>query len=78
MDEIWRMALKDSTYPLHKATSLLFAQSFNVKMAAKILAHQKEEVIEYLYQILDTEELFWEESFGTGYGTIHAVELIGE
>lgn len=77
-DEIWRVALRDKTHPLHKATMLLFTERFNAKMAAKQLAPQQDEIIEYLCHILDHHELYAEGSFGDGHGPMHAVELLGE
>lgn len=74
---VWKQAAKDNQHPLHKATWLLFAEKFNVKFVAKQLADKKEETIEYIYLILDTDELYYEESFGSGYAPIHACKLLG-
>jgi hypothetical protein len=80
MDEqsTWKLAIKDSSHPLHQATWLLFAENMNVKGAAKLLAAQREEVIVYLYQILDALELRLETAFGGGFAPINAVDLLGE
>lgn len=75
---IWRQAVKDSSHPLHQATWLLFSQTMTAKGAAKMLAPQQEQIIEYLFQILDTPELQLETSFGAGSAPVNAVELLGE
>ncbi len=75
---IWRQAIKDSTHALHQATWLLFSPNMNAKGAAKMLAAQREQVIPYLFQILDTPELYLESAFGGGMAPVHAVKLLGE
>ena len=75
---VWREALKDSSHPRHRVAWLLFPDRVNIKAAAKQLADQKEEVIGYLYEILDTDALYNMESLGRGNAPINAVELLGE
>lgn len=75
---IWREALKDSSHPRHRAAWLLFPDRVNIKAAAKQLADQKEAVVGYLYEILDTEALYNIDSLGRGNAPINAVELLGE
>lgn len=75
---VWKQAAKDSQHPLHKATWLLFAEKFNPKFASQQLADKKEETIEYIYLILDTDELYYEESFGSGYAPANSARLLGQ
>ena len=74
---IWKQAAKDPEHPLHNATWLLFSKTFNAKHAAKQLEAQKEAVIEYIFQILDTPELREVSSFGSGNAPVHSVKLLG-
>lgn len=74
---VWKEASKDNQHPLHQATWLLFAEKFNAKYADKQLAAKKDEIIEYMYLILDTEELYYNESFGSGYAPAHCATLLG-
>src|SRR5688572_27991254 len=55
---------KDDQHPRHRASWLLFTKSMNAKGAAKLLAEQKETVIPWLYETLDTEDLYLENSLG--------------
>jgi hypothetical protein len=75
---VWRQALNDSSHPLNKASWLLFGKNTKAEAAAQILADQKEQVIPYLYQILDTEELYFESALGSGNAPVNAVGLLGE
>lgn len=75
---VWRQALKDNSHPLYKATWLLFGQNTNPAAAAQILSNQKEQVIPYLYQLLDTPELYLADALGSGNAPVNAVALLGE
>jgi hypothetical protein len=75
---IWRLAIKDSSHPLHQATWLLFTENMNLQAALKLLTPQREKVIEYLLQIIDTDELYLEKAFGGGFAPAHAIALLGE
>ncbi len=72
-----RQALKDSEHPLYLAAWLIFNEKMNVKAADQMLAPRKEQVIPFLLDILNTEELYLEASLGSGYAPVHAVELLG-
>ncbi|NWF69837.1 MAG: hypothetical protein HXY40_12200 [Chloroflexi bacterium] len=75
---IWQQALKDSSHPLHQATWLIFAEKMSVKGAAKLLAGQREQVIQYCMQILEADELLDSSAFGKGMAPVHAVDLLGK
>lgn len=74
---IWRQALKDDQHPLHRAAWILFSEKPNPQYTDRVLADQKEQVIEFIYQILDNEELYWGDSLGSGIAPINGVELLG-
>ncbi len=74
---IWREALRDASHPRHQVAWLLFAKTFDAEFAGRRLAEQKEAVIPWLFEILDTPELYSADSLGEGYAPIHAVELLG-
>lgn len=74
---IWRQAIKDEQHPLHRAAWILFSEKPNPQYVDRVLADQKGQVVEFIYQILDTEELYWEESLGGGNAPINGVELLG-
>jgi hypothetical protein len=75
---IWREAIKDDQHPRHRAAWLLFTKGMSPKGAAKLLAATKDDVILWLYEILDTEALYDEGSFGDGDAPINACILLGE
>jgi hypothetical protein len=74
---IWRQALKDTNHPLYAAAWLLFSVKMNPDAAAQRLADQKEQVISFLYTILDTPELYLESALGSGLAPVNAVQLLG-
>jgi hypothetical protein len=75
---IWRQALKDEQHPLHRAAWILFSENPNPQYTDHVLADQKEQVIEFIYQILDTDELYLESSLGSGNAPINGVKLLGK
>jgi hypothetical protein len=80
MDEqtpIWRQAINDREHPLHRAAWMLFSDKMNLKYADRVLSEQRDEVIEFMFIILDTDELYAEGALGSGYAPINAVELLG-
>jgi hypothetical protein len=77
-EETYRIALKDSSHAFYEATWLIFAESMNSEYAAKRLAPQKDDLIPYLFEIVDDEDLAEEGSLGKGYAPGHAIELLGE
>lgn len=74
---LWKQAVKDSKHSLHQATWLLFRESFNPKFADRQLAAKKDEVIEYMFLILDTDDLYLESAFGSGNAPINVCKLLG-
>ena len=74
---VWKVAAKDSSHPLHEATWTLFRKRFNVKRSAARLEPQKQQVIDYMMQIITTPELEKTDSFGGGYASINSVRLLG-
>lgn len=74
---IWRQALKDDQHPLHRAAWILFSEKFNPQYADRVLVDLKPLVIQFIYLILDTEELYWEESLGSGNAPINGLDLLG-
>jgi hypothetical protein len=75
---VWRQALKDESHPLNRAAWMLFGQTFNAKVTAKLLRDQREQVIPFLLAILDDESLYYEGEPGGGHAPENAVELIME
>ena len=74
--QLCRMALQDSQHPLHQAAWLLFASTFNPRAADRLLADQREAVIQFCLEILDTNELYDETALGSGNAPIHCVDLL--
>mgnify|MGYP005844148813 CR=1 FL=1 len=74
---VWREALGDETHPRHRLAWTLFPESMVADAAARRLEAHKDEVIPLLLEILDTPDLYDEESLGGGFAPIHAVELLG-
>lgn len=74
---VWKIAAKDSSHPLHEATWTLFREKFNVKRSAARLEPQKQQVIDYMMQIITTPGLENDDSFGEGYAPINSVKLLG-
>jgi len=75
--ETWRAAMKDEAHPRHRAAWFLFSPKTSPKAAARLLEAQSLDVIPWLYEILDTPELYLESSLGQGRAPIHAVGLLG-
>jgi hypothetical protein len=71
-----RTALHDNQHPLHQAAWLLFSPTFNPKAADRLLADQKEAVIQLCWDILNTDELYNEVALGSGNAPIHCVDLL--
>lgn len=74
---IWRTALNDSEHPLYQAAWIMFQERARVDYAAKTLENQKEQVIPFLYAILDEEALYDETGLGRGMAPVNAVRLLG-
>ncbi len=74
---VWRAAMNDENHPLNRAVWLLFTADTDPDYAAYTLINQKDALLPYLYQIIDTQDLYDEASFGGGHAPIHAVELLG-
>ena len=75
---VWRDAVKDAEHPRHQTAWLMFSEGTKPKAAAKLLAARRDEVIPWLYEILDEPRLYKVDSLGVGYAPIHAIELLGE
>lgn len=76
--DTWRAALKDESSPRYRAAWLLFVGEFDAAYAAKQLADVRDQVVEWLFEILDTPELYEANSLGKGKAAEHAAELLGE
>jgi len=74
----WRKAINDSSHPMSDLAWRLFQEEFNVEKTAKRYADQREEALPFLYLILDADELYYEQSLGSGFAPINAVSLLGE
>jgi hypothetical protein len=72
-----RQALHDSNHPLYSAAWLIFGEKMKVSVADQMLADRKEQVIPFLLDVVDTEELHQDNSLGSGWAPIHAVDLLG-
>jgi HEAT repeat protein len=77
-EETYRIALKDSSHPFYEATWLIFAERMKSEYASKRLAPQKDDLIPYLFEIVDDEDLSDEGALGKGYAPVHAINLLGE
>src|SRR5260221_5865428 len=75
---LWRQAITDSNHPLNKAAWIVFSEKMKPEFADKQLADQKEQVIPFLYEIIDTPALLDDTSLGSGNVPINAVELLGQ
>lgn len=74
----WRQAINDSSHPLHQAAWILFSENINLNFADQRLSPIKADVIDFIYEILDTDELYNVSSLGSGNAPIHAVKLLGQ
>lgn len=75
---VWRAAIKDSEHPMHNIAWYLFSEKFNVERVARRFADRRDEILPFLYAILDDGELDEVEALGSGYAPINAVRLLGE
>ncbi len=75
---VWREALKDDSHPRYKLAWAIFPETMNVSRAARRLEADKDVHIPLLLEILETGDLYDEDSLGEGYAPIHAVDLLGE
>ena len=75
---IWRQAISDSNHTLNKAAWIIFSEHMKPEFADKQLVDQKDEVIPFLYEILDTPTLLDDTSLGSGNAPINAAELLGQ
>jgi HEAT repeat protein len=73
----YRQILNDSQHPLHQAVWTLFSRSININSVDRRFGENKEALIELMYAILDTDELYNESSLGSGNAPINSVELLG-
>lgn len=74
----WRKAINDSSHPMSDLAWRLFQEEFNAEKTAKRYADRREEALPFLYLILDADELYYEQSLGSGYAPINTVSLLGE
>ncbi|MEZ4670771.1 MAG: hypothetical protein R3E39_22940 [Anaerolineae bacterium] len=75
---IWRQAIKDEQHPMHRAAWLLFSKNPNLQYIDKTLSEQKAQVTEFMYQILDSEDLYTTSSLGGGNAPINSIDLLGQ
>jgi len=75
---VWRIALNDSSHPMYSIAWDVFGRRFNVDRTAKKYEDRRDEILPFLYAILDSEDLYMENALGEGYAPIHAVDLLGE
>lgn len=74
---VWRAALTDSSHPMYSIAWYLFREKFNAARVAEKYADRRDEILPFLYAILDEDSLHHEGSLGDGYAPINAVNLIG-
>jgi hypothetical protein len=74
---LWRDAMQDEKHPRYVAAWALFSPKTSGKAAAKLLQEQSVEVIPWLLQIIDAEELRQPSSLGKGKAPVKAVEMLG-
>lgn len=74
---LYRLALKDSAHPMYSIAWDVFREKFNTEKVAQKHAERREEILPFLYAILDVEELYFEGSLGNGFAPINAVSLLG-
>lgn len=75
---LWRDALTQRDHALYKAAWTVFMRGMNGKAAGERLSDQKEEVIEFLYSLLDDEYLYEKEAPGGGLAPVNAIALLSE
>lgn len=75
---VWRVALNDSSHPMYSIAWAVFREKFNTERVADKFADRRDEILPFLYAILDADELYAERSLGGGFAPINAVSLLGE
>lgn len=74
---VWRAALNDSSHPMYSIAWDVFQERFNAERVAQKHAERRDEILPFLYAILDTDALYTEGSLGGGFAPINAVRLLG-
>lgn len=74
---VWRAALNDSSHAMHSIAWDVFQERFNAERVAQKHAERRDEILPFLYTILDTDALYTEGSLGGGFAPINAVSLLG-
>lgn len=74
---VFRLALKDSTHPMYSIAWDIFRSKFNPDKVAKRHGEHRDEILPFLYEILDAEELYAEGSLGSGFAPINTLSLLG-
>lgn len=74
---VWRAALNDSSHPMYSIAWDVFQERFNTERVAQKHAERRDEILPFLYAILDTDALYAEGSLGSGFAPINAVSLLG-
>lgn len=74
---VWRAALNDNSHPMYSIAWDVFRESFNIERVAQKYAERRDEILPFLYAILNTDTLYYEESLGGGFAPINAVSLLG-
>lgn len=74
---LYRVALKDSSHPMNSIAWDVFRETFNTEKVVQKHAERRDEILPFLYSILDSEDLHLEGSLGNGFAPINAVSLLG-
>ena len=74
----YRDILQDSIHEFYNTAWLIFQERMNLRVAAKLIQPQQDIVLPYLYEIIETPDLYLNGSLGKGWAPINAISLIGE
>ncbi|PJF44720.1 MAG: hypothetical protein CUN55_02450 [Phototrophicales bacterium] len=72
----WRQALSERSHPLYEAAWVIF-KMHSVDFASELLEENKEAVISLIKEILESDELYINDGFGSGQAPVNAIRLIG-
>lgn len=72
----WRQALSERSHALYEAAWVIF-KMHSVEFAADYLNDRKDEVIPLLREILESDDLYLNDSFGGGHAPVNVIRLIG-
>lgn len=73
----WRLALRDKDHPLYEAAWLIFSNFSQVKTVGEYLTARQEEILPFLFELIEDDYLGEKGAPGQGYVRDRAVRLLG-